>query len=89
MSKPIKSENKSAANKAALRASLPDLLKSASSGPEAAQAALRACTILHQKTPIALLTKKNIIGALSLKEIPKSLDYLSSSGASRRHLLPN
>jgi hypothetical protein len=79
MSKPNKSENKSATNKAELRASLPDLLNRATFSPEAAHVALRTYTILRQKPPIALLTKENIIGALPLKDIPKSLDYLSKS----------
>lgn len=79
MRKPKESDGGSASIKVALRAELPGLINRASSSPEAAQAVLRACAILHRKPPSVLVTKDNILGALSANEIPKSLEYLSKS----------
>lgn len=77
--RPTESRKEVAAKKAALRASLPNLFKRASSDPKAAQEALRACAILRQKPPTLLLTKENIFRALSSVEISKSLGLLSKS----------
>jgi hypothetical protein len=64
---------------AALRASLPQLLRRADSSAEAAQEALRACIKLRRRAPANLLKKENISNALSLSEASRSLHYLSVS----------
>lgn len=77
--RPTESRKEVAAKKAALRASLPDLFKRASSDPKAAEEALRACAILRQKPPTLLLTQENIFRTLSPVEISKSLGLLAKS----------
>lgn len=67
------------AKKAELRASLPDLLTRAADSAEAAQVALRACSVLRRKPPTVLLTQENIVRALSALEISKSLSLLFRS----------
>lgn len=68
-----------AQEKARLRHDLPKLLERAHSSPEAARAALDACLKLRYTVPTALLTKENIASTLSLGEIARTLDFLSTS----------
>jgi hypothetical protein len=69
----------SSREKADLRASLPDLLATANSSPEIAQAALKACFRLRQPAPAAILTSENIASTFLLNEVARSLDCLSAS----------
>lgn len=79
MSKLTESKKEVKARKAALRASLPDLLNKATASPQAAQEALRAHAALRRKPPTQLLTEENIFRALPSVEIARSLGLLSRS----------
>src|SRR5712692_9896249 len=68
-----------AQERAKLRGAISDLLEQAASSEQAAQAALQACLKLRRKVPTSLLTKENIASTLSLGEVARSLDRLSSS----------
>jgi hypothetical protein len=75
MSEARTAKRAAAVQKMALRELLPNLLNKATSDPEAALAALRACVALKRKPPISLLTQENI-NALSPVEILKLMPAL-------------
>jgi hypothetical protein len=78
MTTPSESRKEVAAQKAVLKASLPDLLRRASSDPKAAEEALRACAMLRKKPPISLVTEPNVSRSFSAIEISKSLSLFSN-----------
>jgi hypothetical protein len=68
--------------KASLQVDLSNLLEQAKSNAEAAQVALQASLKLRGLVPSSLLTSNNIAAAISLHDITRSLDRLSTSHTS-------